>query len=99
MIHELIHEDSIGHGLADTATIEKRRKQQKLLKELDLLVPYDSKVMQSGTEKSQFSKYYRTEEDYIKDKAKANLLIYNEEDIPQELYNKLAYTKQELENC
>ncbi|MBQ8327970.1 MAG: hypothetical protein IJX86_12985 [Lachnospiraceae bacterium] len=99
MKRQVLNTNSIGHGLADAATIEKRRKQQKMLKELGLLVPYDSKTMQLGTESSQFSKYYRTEEEYIKDKAKANLLIYSGEDIPQELYTKLAYTKQELGNC
>ena len=98
MKRPVIDVNKVGHGLADACTIEQRRKRYKLLKELGLLVPYDSKstFVSKGNIDSRFSKYYETEDDYIKDKAKANILIYSDKNIPKDLYEKLAYTQKEI---
>mgnify|MGYP003301730471 CR=1 FL=1 len=47
--------------------------------------------------RDRFSKFYDSEMQYEKDKALANILICEDKEIPEELYNKLLYTKKELE--
>lgn len=97
MKRDVIDVKTVGVGLADKQTIEKRRYQQELRKKLGLLVPYDSNFTRNNST-GRFSKYYETQADYDRDKAIADVLIIDEEQIPEDLYNRLIETNLELKS-
>ena len=97
MKSELVKSSSIGKGTVDEKTYLKRKERDNKLKELGLNIPfneYNANIDKST--KHQFSKYYKTEGEYEQDKGKATILI--DKELPQDLCNKLLYTKQELES-
>lgn len=95
MKRELFKVNYTQSGIDDEISVERRRTRQNLLRELGLLYPYTSS--NNIGKQQRFSKYYETESDYIKDKALANMLIYGDKEVPTELYNRLYYTKKELQ--
>lgn len=80
----------------DARTANERARQLYILKELGLLHSYDSPNNYIKS-KERFSKYYETESDYEKDKAEARILVYSNQEVPPDLYEKLHYTKIELQ--
>lgn len=94
MKREKASSNFINNNNVDRETFEQNRKTYRLKKDLGLLVNYCDN--RSNTS-SRFSKYYETEMQYEKDKALANIFICEDKEIPEELYNKLLYTKKELE--
>jgi hypothetical protein len=79
---------------------ELRLKRKKLQRELGIEIIYDSSNQHliKYNDSERFSKYYESELEYKKDKAIANGMIVNDIELPKELYEKLLYTKKELES-
>jgi hypothetical protein len=75
---------------------EKRKEQVKLMILLDIDPYYNELSLQHDDIIN--TKYYKTYSDYEKDKIRARLIIEDNKELPKELYEKLLYTKKELES-
>lgn len=77
---------------------DKRRKRHELILRLGIEIPYTSGERKIDTSGERFSKHYETENDYEIDKLTALDFIYDDEEIPKDLEQRLVETKVELEN-
>ena len=87
----------------DAEILEDTRKYE-LRKKLGLLLDYDDSYRIREYKKKEeaflkISSEYTSLNDYENDKSEASIMITFNKEIPQDLYNRLLITKQELEQA
>jgi hypothetical protein len=80
----------------DPVGYERRKEQVRLMILLDIDPYYTDSTVSNNSVIN--TKFYKTYSDYERDKVIARLLIEDNKELPKELYEKLLYTKQELES-